>query len=535
MTNVELLVELLEQAGVRWVFGVPSGPVLPLIDALGRSAIRFVLTASETAAGFMAATIGHMTGIPGVCVATVGPGATNLTTGIGAAWLDRSPVIALTCNVASPWLERRIQMRIDHHGLFKPLTKATLPLQNGRIAATVNGALALALAEPPGPVHLDLPEDVARADACETARPPCEKTPAASGIPDLSRLAAERIAAALATACRPLVATGLTFARSPAAGAVRRFIERQGLPFVTTMQAKGSLPENHPHWLGVIGRARRSDVQAFTDQADLIVAIGYDPVEINYEEWCGKTPILHLSSEAAEEGPGLSFLWNRACDLDRASEAIQGLPGHANGWSAALWQAQREKFDRALRPAGCGFSPQDVLDILRRQLPAEGILACDVGAHAHQIAAQWRTDHPRTFLATNGWSSMGSGMPAAYAAKLAAPAVPVVGIVGDGGFQMTVGELSLARRLNLPVPIIVLNDGWLGLMKIKQERRRQPPGEMRLGDPPESPPHYFGVPCRAARSAADFQEALRWAFSLGGPSVIEAFVDGEAYAATVFD
>ena len=125
MKNVEVLVELLEAAGVRWVFGIPSGPVLPLIEALRRSRVDFVLTASETSAGFMATTVGQLTGIPGVCVATLGPGATNLTTGVGAAWLDRAPVLAITCNVTTPWLNRRIQMRIDHHALFGPLTKAS--------------------------------------------------------------------------------------------------------------------------------------------------------------------------------------------------------------------------------------------------------------------------------------------------------------------------------------------------------------------------------------------------------------------------
>jgi len=165
MNNAELVVRILEQAGVRFVFGVPSGPVLPLIEALRGSPVGFVLTASETSAGFMATATGYLTRTPGVCVSTVGPGATNLATGVGCAWLDRAPVLALTCNVATPWLERRVQMRIDHHGLFAPLTKATLSLRDGHVGETLAKALALARAEPPGPVHLDLPEDIAQASA----------------------------------------------------------------------------------------------------------------------------------------------------------------------------------------------------------------------------------------------------------------------------------------------------------------------------------------------------------------------------------
>ena len=175
------------------------------------------------------------------------------------------------------------------------------------------------------------------------------------------------------------------------------------------------------------------------------------------------------------------------------------------------------------------------MDILRERLPGDGILAYDVGAHTHQIATQWRTDLPRTLLATNGWSSMGYGMPAAYAAKLIYPHRTVVGVVGDGGFQMTAGELALARRLNLAVPVIVLNDGWLGLMKVKQERKHYPLSGVHLGTPPDSPAHYFGVPCRSAKTPEEFRESVDWAFALGGPSVIEAFIDAEAYSATVFD
>ena len=166
---------------------------------------------------------------------------------------------------------------------------------------------------------------------------------------------------------------------------------------------------------------------------------------------------------------------------------------------------------------------------------ADGILATDVGAHTHQIASQWRTDLPRTCLSTNGWSSMGYGMPAAYAAKLVFPDRRVVGVVGDGCFQMTVGELSMAKRLGLAVPIVVLNDGWLGLIKVKQERKGYSPSGAFLGDPPSSPAHYFGVPCRSAKNVSEISSALDWGFKLDGPSVIEAFVDVETYSHTVYD
>jgi acetolactate synthase I/II/III large subunit len=532
MNNSDLIVRTLEQAGVRWVFGIPSGPVLPLIEALRGSPVDFVLTATETSAAFMATVVGYLTGVPGVCASTVGPGATNLTTGVGCAWLDRAPALAITCNVATPWLERRIQMRIDHHKLFEPLTKASLACRHANVGEMFARAIALATQEPPGPVHLDLPEDVAQAAALETRGSPMAPVP----FPDLSNEVAEVISQALTGAKRPLLVTGLSFTRSAANENLLHFIERQNIPFVTTLHGKGFLPESHANSAGVIGRARRSDLKKFTDQADLIIAIGYDPIEINYEEWVKHgTAIVHVSTEAAESGDGLNLLWNKVCHLDTAIRALNRIQSRANDWSAGELRAHHDTLYEALRPSSVNFAPHQALDILREKLPADGILAYDVGAHTHQIASQWRTDLPRTLLATNGWSSMGYGMPAAYAAKLVHPERTVVGVVGDGCFQMTAGELALARRLNLAVPVIVLNDGWLGLMKVKQEKRKYPLSGVHLGTPPESPPHYFGVPCRSAKSAEEFRQALDWAFALGAPSVIEAFVDAESYSATVFD
>jgi acetolactate synthase-1/2/3 large subunit len=530
MNNSDVIVSELEQAGVRWVFGVPSGPVLPLIDALGRSTIEFVLTASETSAGFMASTVGHLTGVPGVCVSTVGPGATNLSTGVGCAWLDRAPLLAITCNVPSRWLGRRIQMRIDHHALFEPLTKASVAFRERPVAEVVRRALELAMAEPPGPVHLDLPEDIAQATSSVSGRVAAQQSQGCDGAVEV----AQTVSAALECARRPLVVTGLTFTRSTAARDCLRFIERQRLPFVTTMHAKGFLPESHPNWTGVIGRARRSDVKRFTDRADLIIALGYDPVEINYEDWVGERPILHISTEAAEPVAGTHFLWNEPCSLDAAIRACAEIEPTGHEWSADEWQRHRAALERALRPP-TPFSVHHVLDLLREWLPPDGILACDVGAHTHQIATQWRSDVPHTLLATNGWSSMGYGMPAAYAAKMVFPTRSVAAVVGDGGFQMTAGELALARRLHLAVPTVVLNDGWLALMKIKQERKNYPISGVRLGGPPDTPAHYFGVPCRPAKTPAEFTAALDWASRLNGPAVIEAFIDAESYSTTVYD
>jgi acetolactate synthase-1/2/3 large subunit len=540
--NAELLVHLLEDAGVRWVFGIPSGPVLPFIEALRKSPVDFVLTASETSAGFMAATVGQLTGVPGVCVATLGPGATNMTTGVGAAWLDRAPTLAITCNVATPWLDRRIQMRIDHHALFAPITKASLPLRNEGFAETVAEALGIAVAEPPGPVHVDLPEDVAEAMSSRGSERVGARGRAPSqtnGGDEKGSQWIERTTAAIADALkqsrRPLVITGLSITRSAAAEPLRQFVERNGIPFISTLHGKGVLPENHPYWCGVLGRARRTDVQRFVEHADLIIAVGYDPIEINYEEWTRAIPVIHLDTEPADLGPSVNVKLNVGGDRDGVIARLAELSPQGNDWLPTELAAHRSVLEEELRPEGDALALHQTLDVLRAALPADGILAYDVGAHTHQIATQWRTDEAGVCLATNGWSSMGYGMPTAYAAKLVHPDRSVVAVVGDGGFQMTAGELAMARRLNLAVPTIVLNDGWLGLMKVKQERKAYPLSGVYLGDPPPSPAHYFGVPCRPAHTIAELQAALDWAFALDGPSVVEAFIDAAPYSRTVFD
>ncbi len=532
MNNVELTVRMLERAGVRWVFGVPSGPVLPLIEALRQSdTVDFVLTASETSAGFMAEAAGRLTGIPGVCVSTVGPGATNLTTGVGGAYLDRSPVIAITCNYVRAQFGRRTQMYIDHQALFAPLTKASYLIEEGHVAETLARALSEAVAEPPGPIHLDFPEDVGVAEATES---PLDALVPAPVPPPPSEMS-ERVEAALRTAERALVVTGLTFTRAKAPEALLQFIDKQQVPFVTTLHAKGFLPESHPAALGVMGRARRTDVKRMMDQADLVIAVGFDPIEIDYEDWLGETPVVHLSTEPVQPGTHATVAYEAVGDIDAIVARLGDLPTVENAWDRDSWAAHRKTLHENLRPASTKLVTHHVLDVLRAELADDAVLTYDVGAHTHQIATQWQTDLPHTAVATNGWSSMGYGMPSAYAAKLARPDRQVVGIVGDGGFQMTAGELATVRRLGLCVPIIVLNDGWLGLMKVKQERLGNPESAAVLGEPLEPPAHYFGVPVRAVRNQDELADAIRWGLALDGPSVIETFVDVEPYSKTVFD
>jgi acetolactate synthase-1/2/3 large subunit len=533
MNNAELIVRTLREAGVTHGFGLPSGNVLPLLEAMRAGGLPFVLMAHEGSAAFAADVMGRLTGAPGLCIATLGPGATNLTTGVGSAYLDRAPLLAITCNLPGAQLGRRRQMAIDHHELFRPITKASLPLRLGRVAGALAEAIETALSEPPGPVHLDLPEDVALAVATEPVPP----IPRGRRLPVAAEATLRRGVERLRAARRPVAVIGASTMRLRDPAVLRALVERHRLPFASTTMAKGLIDEDHPLALGCIERARRQVQREFLRGADLVVGLGYDVVEVEYEAWIGDAPLVAVDTDAVDADGSVRIVHEIVGDLDVSLGYLAGAAPASPDWPADALRQHRERFERALRPAGGAFAPHQAIDVVRRLLPREGILAFDVGAHTHQIAAQWVAHAPRTFLVTNGWSSMGFGLPAAIAAKLARPELPVVAMVGDGCFQMTCGEVAVARRLGLPLPIVVLDDGWLSLIRIKQQRRGLAGYGTDLGEVTRAdlPAHYFGVPVAGARTAEELERALRGALEADHPTVIEATVDPTSYGATVYD
>ena len=534
MNNADLIVATLKAAGIGHGFGIPSGNVLPVMEAMRTGGINFVLTAHEGSASFCADVMGRMTGRPGLCISTLGPGATNLSTGVGSAYLDRSPMIAITCNLHTPQLGRRIQMYIDHHALFKPITKASFALRAGSVAATVKQAIEIALAEPQGPVHLDLPEDVALAPAEEDVP---ALTAAGSGLARPDAAAFAQAEAALRAAKRPVAVIGASAMRMRDPGLLTAFVERHGIPFATTTMAKGLIDDDHPLAVGCIERARRQVQRAFLRGADLIVGLGYDTIEVEYEAWVGDVPVLQIDIEPADVDATVTLRAQVVGDLDAAVAGLTALAPAANDWTADAVAAHQQTFQQSLRPAAGGFTPYQAIDAVREALPADGILSFDVGAHTHQIASQWSAHAPRSFLITNGWSSMGFGIPGAIAAKLARPDAPVVALIGDGCFQMTCGELVVAKRQGLALPIVVLDDRWLSLIQIKQTRRQIGiyGTELQPEEYTEPPAHYFGVPAVGVRGPRELKDAVVRALRADGPTVIEAVVDASHYMETVFD
>jgi len=528
------VVETLRDLGVKHVFGVPSGGWVDYMEALRiTDGIDFILTTHEGGAGMMADVSGRLTGAPGVCFGTYGPGATNLATGVGEALLDRSPMIALSDEMPAAMRGRTTQMGIDHQALFTPLTKKTTRLREDAVREILFDAARTALTLRRGPVHVGLPAGMSSLEAPERAADVFEPAaPMATAAPERLEAAAER----LVQSRRPIMAIGLGAMRAEVGAEAVALAEAHGMPVVLTPMAKGVIAEDHPLYAGVLFHALSDVVGETHQQADLILAVGYDPVEFNYESWIlPGVPVVSLDTEPADlDQPTYDLAVDCVGDISSSLNYLLATPADEKDWDLEALASRRAAMFARLEPSNAGFGPKAALSVLREVLPADGIMTCDVGAHTHLIGQLWRTPAPGLQIMTNGWSTMGFGIPAAIAARLAHPEKPVCAVVGDGGFLMTVGELATAVRYGIKVVVVVLTDNDLALIRIKQEKKGNP----IYGTPVRTQgaiggPDIFGVPVKTAADPQTFRARLVEAFAADGPVIVEAIVDSREYDGVV--
>ena len=523
MTIAEYIASQLFERGVRFVFGIPGGPSIPLIEALRAAGIEFILTSNEASAGIMADVSARLTGITGVCHATFGPGATNIATGIGGAFLDRSPVIVFTSEMDDNMINRTSQMNINHQKLFEPITKATYRLSTRNYAEVIESALGLCRDGYPGPVHIGLPADI------------CDKE---AEIPDTPGYMPERvnnhnniqkILSLLEKSRRPLIAAGLTAARLGIGAGMLSFLEDYKIPVVLTPMAKGLIPETHPCYAGVLFHSLSDYLEDIYEKTDLVIGLGYDSVEFNYESWMPDVPLVHFDICQADMPTGRNSV-EYTGPPEEWFRTLRNLNPGSLIFDSSVITGIRDEMMSVFNGFTNHFGPSAVLKILREELPVNVTVTADVGSHLHLIGQFWQTHGQGKIIMSNGWSGMGFGLPAALAAQINSRESTVVCLTGDGGFLMNAGEIITARRYNLPVIVVVFSDGELNLIKVKQSWNDLAPyGTILYQGDLFDAGRFFGTRVLSAMSHDEMRKSVIEALGASEPVIINAVIDPEEY------
>jgi acetolactate synthase I/II/III large subunit len=527
-TTAALLAGYLRQAGVKHVFGYPGESVVDFMEATRRDGPQVVAAVREASAAFMAEGAAMCTGLPGVCLSTLGPGSTALLNGVASATLDRVPMLAISGQVDSSREQYWAHQLVDQGRLFAPVTKLATRLEPASADPVIRKALRTATAERPGAVHMTVTTDSFGMTPAGSGGggqvPPL--TPAASTLDFYGGQPPRR-------ARRPVILAGGGAVRCGASAALAGLAERAGIPVVVAVMAKGVIAEDHPYFAGVLDMAGYQVIWDLLTEADLIIAAGFDAVEL-ITPWRIATPVLHVDTT-----PNTDQVYPASTEIvGNVATALEWLLAHWAG--EACWPEHEVATHRArLRAAWQagyvpgGLNPSEVVTTVREAAPGGTIVTTDVGSHKIMAGQAWLARAPRETLITNGLSAMGFGLPAAVAARLSRPGVPVVALTGDGGFAMTATELSVAARYGLPLVVVVFSDGSLNRIELHQQSLGYPLTATSV-DRADIPTLAESLGCDGVRvdSVTGLEKALSAAFGdRSRPLVIEARIDPAQYTA----
>ena len=536
MRASDLFVRCLEAEGIEYVFGVPGEENADFALSLdGSDSIEFVLTRHEQGAAFMADVYGRLTGNPAVALGTLGPGATNLVTGVANANMDRAPMLVLTGQADSRRQHKESHQAMDVVSMFKPITKsAQSVLHPDSIPEIVRKAVRLSRTEKPGAVHIELAEDIA---AMDTTAEPMQPRRFLRPSPDHDAI--DRAFELIRDARRPLILAGNGCIREGASAELRRLCERTGIGVLSTFMAKGCVDMDAEYCMFTIGLQSRDWVTNAVEQADLIVTLGYDMVEYQPLFWNpGRDKrIVHIDFEPAEIDEHYHPEVEAIGDLVRALEMLnERFDAHlAAGGSLDYEFEPQAEVRRAMLADFAEYAeddteglirPQKVLWDVRQVLGAHDILLSDVGAHKMWIARYFQCHEPNTCLIPNGFCSMGFALPGAIAAHIVAPDRRVLAICGDGGFLMNVQEMETARRLNSDIVVMVWEDGGYGLIEWKQDNEFGRHTDLAFGNPNWLDlARSFGWNGYRCERSAELASTLEVAFEAEGPSLVVIPID----------
>lgn len=535
MNGAELLVDTLAAHGVRHAFGIPGDEVF-MFDALRRSRLDFVVARHEQGAAFMADVYARVSGRPGVCFSTLGPGATNLVTGVANAFLDRSPVIAISDQVPTDRLLDGAHQYLDLEALFGPITKWRATLKDGHaIPCAVADAFRCAMTERKGPVHLTLPADVlARAVSAPAGaaaqRPPVNGRDHPPAGLNGTAADVEQLLALLQMAEAPIAIVGNLPTRARANAELIALVEAFQLPVFTTYMGKGAVPEDHPLSLGVLSRHAGQSLSTIFEPADLVLTIGFDPVEgVSPALWsvgrAKRTVALGTQTDGDEAGmpADLHVTGDLKALLTELVTRQNGRTSQPCWLDAAAVRTQIRQRLRGQPAAGDGaMRPQAVVDTIRQVVDPSAIIVGDVGLNKYAVGLCFEAREPGTVIFSNGLSALGFALPGAIGARLARPEAQVIAVAGDGGFLMNVQELETAVRRALPVVAIVLRDDSYGLIKRMQEKQFGCSFGVELGNPDlPALARSFGAAGVRVTRPDELAEALTGALTAEQPTVID--------------
>ncbi|MGQ9542895.1 MAG: biosynthetic-type acetolactate synthase large subunit [Candidatus Bathyarchaeia archaeon] len=472
MSGAKTLIESLEREKVEVIFGLPGGAIMPVYDVLLDSKIRHILVRHEQSAAHMADGYARASGKTGVCMATSGPGATNLITGIATAHLDSSPIVAITGQVSTSQIGLDAFQEADMIGISSPVTKYSFqPRRVEDIPVTVKKAFYIASTGRPGPVLIDLPKDV-QIDSAEVEFPDKVELRGYRTLykPDLEKI--RSAAKMLADSERPFILAGGGVTLSNASEELQRVAEMLLAPVATSLMGKGSFPETHPLSIGIIGMHGSKEANSLIYEADTLLAVGCrfsDRTTGKLDEFCPTSRVIHIDIDATEIGKNkcvdLAILSDAKMALEALIEALTGIsPGRKNTpWSRKLREVKEAYMDK-VENSGGELTPPKILKSLRKVLPPEAIVTTEVGQNQMWASIYFKVLKPRTFITSGGFGCMGYGFPASIGAKFAKPDVPVVDIAGDGSFMMTENSLATSVTEKIPVTVIILNNRMLGMV-----------------------------------------------------------------------
>ena len=532
MKASDLFVQCLEEEGIEYIFGVPGEENADFVMSLAKSEkIKFVLTRHEQGAAFMAEIYGRLTGNPAGCLGTLGPGATNLITGVADSNMDRAPMLVLTGQGSSQRLHKESHQVMDVVAMFDPVTKwATSIRHPNTIPEIVRKAVRLARTEKPGAVHIELPEDIAKIDAVTQ---PLKPKRFRRSVPDDKIV--DRAFEMLSNAKKPVILAGNGAIRKRASKQLRLFCERTGIGVISTFMAKGCVDRDAPYCLYTIGLGSKDRVSFAIDDADLVLTLGFDMVEYQPKLWNpkGTKRVIHADFLPAEIDqnyhPDVELIGDLAHTLWMLNQRLNrvGVPK----FDLAHQRKIREEIQADLEQhkddeTEGSIRPQKAIWDARQVLGPEDILLSDVGAHKMWIARHYHCHEPNTCLIPNGFCSMGSALPGAIAASLVFPDRRVLAIAGDGGFLMNVQEMETARRLNSNVVVMVWEDGGYGLIIWKQENQFNSSTDLAFGNPDWLQlAQSFGWQGHRVERSVELKETLEQAFQQGGPALVVIPID----------